>query len=140
MQSGYQANSMAASRSKHRGAKVLETLGGLLEDGASSAPGRWASMAGNATKHYSADELKTMRAKGDYVPTAPEAPEIELDEVFWQSARLVMPAPRKEAISLRVDQDILDWFRAEGRGYQSRMNAVLRAYVESRREQARRGA
>ena len=93
-------------------------------------------MADDATKHYSADELKTMRAKGDYVRTAPEAPEIELDEAFWQSARLVMPAPRKEAISLRVDQDILDWFRAEGRGYQSRMNAVLRAYVERRRQRA----
>jgi hypothetical protein len=65
-------------------------------------------MAGNATKHYPADELKTMRAKGNYVPTAPEAPGIELDEAFWQSAHLVMPALEKEAISVRVDQDILD--------------------------------
>ena len=91
-------------------------------------------MASNAMKRYSDDELRAMVEAGDHVPTSPNAPEIELDETFWQSARLVMPTPRKEAISLRVDQDILDWFRAEGKGYQSRMNAVLRAYVESRRE------
>ncbi len=93
-------------------------------------------MASNATKRYSDDELRAMVEAGDCVPTSPDAPEIELDEAFWQSARLVMPTPKKQAISLRVDQDILDWFRAEGKGYQSRMNAVLRAYVESRRERA----
>lgn len=74
-----------------------------------------------------------MRAKGDHWPTPEDAPEIELDEDFWRNARLVMPKPAKEAISLRVDQDVLAWFRAQGRGYQSRMNAVLRAYVESER-------
>lgn len=76
--------------------------------------------------------IKREMPPGGYVPTAPE---IEFDEAFWQSARLVMSTPAKEAISLCVDQEILDWFRAEGRGYQSRMNAVLRAYVDSRREQ-----
>ena len=79
-----------------------------------------------------------MIAAGDYVPTAPDAPEIELDEDFWRNARIVMPRPAKEAISLRVDQDILAWFRAQGKGYQSRMNAVLRAYVESRRTASER--
>jgi hypothetical protein len=47
---------------------------------------------------------------------------------FWDSARLVVPAP-KEAISLRVDEDVLAWFRKAGPLYQSRMNAVLRSYV-----------
>ena len=79
-----------------------------------------------------------MIAAGDYVPTAPDAPEIELGEDFWRNARIVMPKPAKEAISLRVDQDILAWFRNQGRGYQSRMNAVLRAYVESQRSAAER--
>lgn len=37
----------------------------------------------------------------------------------------------KQAISLRIDQDVLDWFRDGGPGYQTRMNAVLRAYVEA---------
>ena len=46
---------------------------------------------------------------------------------FWNDA-VVVPPP-KRAISLRVDQDVLDWFRARGPRYQSRMNAVLRAYM-----------
>ena len=41
---------------------------------------------------------------------------------------MVKPAP-KRAISLRIDQDVLDWFRAGGPRYQTRMNAVLRSYM-----------
>ncbi len=41
--------------------------------------------------------------------------------------------PRKAAISLRLDADVLDWFRARGAGYQTRINAVLRAYMEASR-------
>jgi uncharacterized protein (DUF4415 family) len=48
---------------------------------------------------------------------------------FWDSAVLVMPVP-KEAISIRVDEDVLRWFRKIGPRYQSRMNAVLRSYME----------
>jgi uncharacterized protein (DUF4415 family) len=41
-----------------------------------------------------------------------------------------MPATKK-AVSIRLDSDVLSWFRKKGRRYQSRINAVLRAYVES---------
>ncbi len=59
---------------------------------------------------------------------ATSPPELkDLPPDFWNDAALV-PAP-KRAISLRVDQDVLDWFRAGGPRYQTRMNAVLRAYV-----------
>ena len=51
------------------------------------------------------------------------------DEAFWANAEVVMPQP-KRAISLRVDSDVLEWFKSHGRGYQTRMNAVLRAYME----------
>ena len=53
----------------------------------------------------------------------------ELDASFFARAELHM-LQRKKAVSIRLDQDILDWFRKQGRGYQTRMNAVLRAYVE----------
>ncbi len=53
----------------------------------------------------------------------------ELDESFWETAKLVQPMT-KQAISLRVDRDVLDWFKSQGKGYQSLMNAVLRSYVE----------
>jgi len=41
------------------------------------------------------------------------------------------PAPKKSLLSLRIDADVLEWFRAQGRGYQSRMNALLRAYMKA---------
>jgi uncharacterized protein (DUF4415 family) len=41
------------------------------------------------------------------------------------------PVPAKSLLSLRVDADVLAWFRAQGRGYQSRMNALLRAFMEA---------
>ena len=37
----------------------------------------------------------------------------------------------REAISIRLDQDVLEWFRGQGPGYQTRMNAVLRSYMEA---------
>jgi uncharacterized protein (DUF4415 family) len=40
------------------------------------------------------------------------------------------PVPAKAAISLRVDADVLEWFKAQGPGYQTRINAILRAYKE----------
>jgi len=56
-------------------------------------------------------------------------PELDLPDDFWDDAEVV--APEKEAISLRVDQDVLEWFRDRGPRYQTRMNAVLRSYVRS---------
>ncbi|MCO6449763.1 MAG: BrnA antitoxin family protein [Caldilineales bacterium] len=39
--------------------------------------------------------------------------------------------PTKKQIALRIDEDVLDWFRSQGRGWQTRMNALLRAYMEA---------
>ncbi len=41
--------------------------------------------------------------------------------------------PRKRQLTLRIDEDVLEWFRARGPGYQTRINALLRAYVEAHR-------
>ncbi len=41
------------------------------------------------------------------------------------------PMPPKTLLSLRIDADVVDWFRAQGPGYQSRMNALLRAYMDA---------
>lgn len=53
----------------------------------------------------------------------------KLDEQFWKNAKLIKPIPQK-ALSLRVDSDVLEWFKNQGKGYQSLMNSVLRSYVE----------
>ena len=57
----------------------------------------------------------------------------ELDQSFWEKARLVLPEPKKP-ISLRVDAEVLDWYRDQGKGYQSLMNAVLRSYMEAKKK------
>jgi uncharacterized protein (DUF4415 family) len=49
------------------------------------------------------------------------------DETFWKDARVVMPR-RKETVTIRLDADLLEWFRRE-RGYQTKINAILRAYM-----------
>jgi uncharacterized protein (DUF4415 family) len=61
----------------------------------------------------------------------------EIPDDFWTEHP---PAARrtKQQITLRLDPEILDFFRDQGAGYQARMNAVLRAYVEAMREDRRR--
>ena len=56
----------------------------------------------------------------------------ELDETFWQEAVFV-PGP-KQQITLRIDADVVEYFRSQGPGYQRRMNAVLRRYVQVQRQ------
>jgi uncharacterized protein (DUF4415 family) len=51
------------------------------------------------------------------------------DAEFWKSAHVVMPAP-KEIVTMRLDADLLRWFRQQ-RGYQTRINAILRAYMKA---------
>ncbi len=55
----------------------------------------------------------------------PEAPPAN-----WQHARRLY-RPRKEAISLRLDADVLDWLRKQGDGYQTRINQILRERMEA---------
>src|SRR6266581_1975911 len=57
----------------------------------------------------------------------------DFDDADWSEAVLVIP-PKKKAISIRVDEDVLDFFRQEGVGYQRRINAVLRSYMQQRRK------
>ena len=49
---------------------------------------------------------------------------------FWKKAVVRMPQ-KKESLTLRLDHDVLVWFRGTGRGYQTKMNAILRSYMRS---------
>jgi uncharacterized protein (DUF4415 family) len=71
-----------------------------------------------------------MRAAGE-TATRSDAPLLEIDADFWKSARVVMPHAGKSSVHLRLDSDVLDWFRQQGRGHLTRMNAVLRSYMEA---------
>jgi len=61
----------------------------------------------------------------------------EFKDIDWSDAVLVIP-PRKKAISIRVDEDVLDFFKREGEGYQRRMNAVLRSYMQQKSKPEKR--
>ncbi len=58
----------------------------------------------------------------------------------WESMVMVGLPPAKQDIHIRLDGDILDWFKARGRGYQTRINAVLRAFVQTRQRVERKPA
>lgn len=61
-----------------------------------------------------------------------EHPEADVRHIVRGVVRRgLKPVPRKTAISLRVEQDVLDWFKAQGPGYQTRINAVLRAFRDA---------
>jgi len=61
-----------------------------------------------------------------------DAPEWTLEQFARAVARKgLKPIPRKTLLSLRIDSDVVEWFRSQGAGYQSRMNALLRAYMEA---------
>lgn len=68
------------------------------------------------------------------VANDPDAAPIDID---WSDTVLVIPA-KKKAISIRVDEDVLDFFKKEGDGYQRRINAVLRSYMQQKAKPKRR--
>lgn len=60
----------------------------------------------------------------------------EIDDSFWQRAERHMPQP-KQSVNVRLDADVLDWLKSKGKGYQTRLNATLRALMESDRRAPR---
>jgi uncharacterized protein (DUF4415 family) len=58
-----------------------------------------------------------------------------LDESFFSKAKLRMP--RRVSVTMMVDADLMEWYRAQGEEYESHINSALRRYVESNKEQTR---
>ena len=81
-----------------------------------------------------------LQAQLDALESQPES-EIDTTEMppvtDWSKAvRGALYRPIKRPLSLRLDADIIDWFQRQGSGYQTRMNAALREYVERHRKRA----
>jgi uncharacterized protein (DUF4415 family) len=86
-----------------------------------------------------AAELRAMRTRGEIksdwkaaarkpLPSGRD-PDDAMEEIDWLTTEL--PKPRAKAhMTLRLDTDVLSWFRAQGKGYQTRINAILRRYYE----------
>lgn len=73
------------------------------------------------------EQLQRLRSKPDDEIDFGDIP--ELGDDFWQNAQIVVSS-NKKSITLRVDEDVLQWFRSKGKGYQTLMNAVLRSYAK----------
>jgi len=70
------------------------------------------------------DELKALQDEDIDYSDIPQ-----LDDTFWDNVELRMPEAKK-IIQIRIDGDVLDWFKEQGKGYQTRMNSILRTYYE----------
>jgi len=96
---------------------------------------------------YTAEQVKSKIARGEDRTDWPKAKVLTgkkleasiradrddtRDEPDWTKAIMGLPTP-KDHINIRVDHDVLQWFKASGKGYQTLMNNVLRAFVQSRR-------
>ena len=85
------------------------------------------------TSHKSRTDLRRVRQLTDATMVKDgDAPEWTPEMFARAVARKgLKPVPKKVLLSLRIDADVIDWFKAQGVGYQSRMNALLRAYMEA---------
>jgi uncharacterized protein (DUF4415 family) len=84
------------------------------------------------TAKFGRADLEYLRNMTDEEIERTSPPELaNLPDDFWDNAVLVPPVIVKLPISIRVDEDVLEWFRRKGPRYQSRINAVLRSYVSA---------
>ena len=90
---------------------------------------------------FTVEELKAKRARGETrsdwkraadlpVPDGSD-PDDAIEPIDWATTELPLKRSKVHA-SLRLDADMLDWFKAQGRGYQTKINAILRSYYQSR--------
>ncbi len=89
-------------------------------------------MKRKATSPESLTDWRRVDATTDDEIDLSECPEIT-PELFARAIvrKGLKPAPRKTQLTLRLDADVLAWFKAQGKGYQTQMNAVLKAYKEA---------
>lgn len=91
------------------------------------------NMKESSSSRISKTDWSRLRAMKDRdIKITPEHPELDLKHAVRAIVRKgLKPVPAKKAVSLRVDEDVLDWFKAQGPGYQTRMNAVLKAFRDA---------
>jgi len=53
----------------------------------------------------------------------------ELDDAFFEQAEIRVPG--KQPVTIRLDEDVITWFKSQGKGYQTRINQLLRRYMET---------
>lgn len=97
-------------------------------------------MKNDTIVRMSLEDIRKLKGKTDWdrlrreeeagIEPEPDEDEFDLD---WSQAVLVIPEP-KTPVSIRLDPEVLAFFKAQGKGYQTRINAVLRAYVKAQQK------
>lgn len=77
--------------------------------------------ASSKTNFKKLDNMKDSDINMDDIP--------ELDDEFFKNAQIKLP--EKQSVTIRLDTDVLDWFKQQGKGYQTRINKLLRSYMET---------
>ena len=86
----------------------------------------------SSSKTSMTDWARVRALKDREIGVSAEHPEADVKHVVRGIVRRgLRPVPPKASIALRVDADVLEWFKSQGPGYQTRMNAVLRAFKEA---------
>ncbi|MBF0148050.1 MAG: BrnA antitoxin family protein [Magnetococcales bacterium] len=85
-----------------------------------------------ATLHKSQTDWNRLDSMSDEEIDFSDAPELT-PEAFAQGVvrQGLNPIPKKRMLSVRVDGDVLDWFKSQGKGYQTKINAILKAYRDA---------
>lgn len=105
-----------------------------MKSASSRSAKRRTAKQGSSSRVSRTDLARVRALSGKEVKLSAEHPEARLKHVVRGIARVGLKlVPAKTAISLRVDQEVLDWFKSQGEGYQTRMNAVLKAFFEASR-------
>jgi uncharacterized protein (DUF4415 family) len=92
-------------------------------------------MRKKSTSKKSGSDLERLQAMGDADIDTSAIPEISPEQFARAVVRRgLQPIPTKAQLTIRVDREVLDWFRSQGRGYQTRINALLRAYMEAHKK------
>jgi uncharacterized protein (DUF4415 family) len=86
------------------------------------------------TRSKGATDFKRLRAMRDSEIDLSDIP--KLDKSFWATAKLTLPE-RKDRLTIRVDRDVVRWLKKHGKGHQTRINAILRSYMEAQGGDAR---
>ena len=89
-------------------------------------------MKQTSTSPKSKTDWARLKSKGKTATPTAEHREADINHIVRGVVRRgLQPLPSKASISLRVDQDVLEWFKAQGPGYQTRINTVLRAFRDA---------
>ena len=81
-----------------------------------------------STKNSKTDWNKLAKMKDSEIDTS-DLP--ELDKDFFRKAEIRMPKP-KTMVSIRLDEDVLGWFKKQGKGYQTKINEILKMYMRAK--------